>query len=613
MNRIYFWFLSVMLLSACNNDLPFDVESSFDKFSKPQVEIVNVYDNFIYRDYTSIQVTVRVNNPNRNGEWFLYYSEKPQVSLENGEKVKLSDPFKNAQKLDATYYPKTGLETTITTKVYQLKPGTTYYYNICYLDENGDIYWGKEQYAHTKNIEIGYLSCSCSGFTTADIRFSVRACVPSSTVCYIYVSDQKDCPMEKENLKIVQPLSGMDEQITVSKRIENLDFNKTYYVRGYMSCLGEKIEYSPTSFNMPNFETYNARIAAKDTSSVDISWEHVLMLGRNTMKLPSNLPLYDIKLWFGKSQNVKTDPDAMVFGIEDIEISKESDCLKCHKVVDGLQPATLYYMTAEMTIGGRKYSTGIHSTRTKYVRTVLNGQAKATMCMNNSGYTFDVVLVKAGSFMMGATPEQEAYAKDDEKPVHKVTISKDFYIATCEVTKEFYNQCRSGGYALSASLPVTLLTRAQMEYFCTDLSNAIGYTVTLPTEAEWEYAARGGHLAGIQTLYAGSDNYEEVAVVGTDRPSVPATKKPNILGIYDMSGNVAEACQDRYVPNDYTADDVTDPLIPNNRFDSTPYAARGGNYSSPVSDIRVSSRGELPYNRWASEDQFVGFRFVIRP
>ena len=154
-----------------------------------------------------------------------------------------------------------------------------------------------------------------------------------------------------------------------------------------------------------------------------------------------------------------------------------------------------------------------------------------------NGVSFTMVKVDGGTFTMGATPEQGSDAYGDQKPAHQVKLS-DYYIGETEVTQELWQAVMGSNPSnfKGSNLPVE------------EVSWNDGQKFRLPTEAEWEYAARGGAKSrGYK--YSGSNNIGDVAWYidnsGFKTHSVK-TKSPNELGLYDMSGNVWEWCQDWY-------------------------------------------------------------------
>ena len=207
------------------------------------------------------------------------------------------------------------------------------------------------------------------------------------------------------------------------------------------------------------------------------------------------------------------------------------------------------------------------------------------------GVEFKMVKVDGGTFTMGATPEQGEDAYSSEKPAHQVTLSS-YSIGQTEVTQELFLAVM--GYNWShftgdMNLPADQLSWTESQEFITKLNLLTGKTFRMPTEAEWEYAARGGKQSkGYK--YAGSNNIDEVAwyddgnsTLGT-RPV--ATKMPNELGLYDMTGNVLEWCSDWYGP--YSSEAQTNPVGPESGTDRI---TRGGCYNFSLPRLcRVSCR-----------------------
>ncbi|MEC6830206.1 SUMF1/EgtB/PvdO family nonheme iron enzyme [Photobacterium toruni] len=163
----------------------------------------------------------------------------------------------------------------------------------------------------------------------------------------------------------------------------------------------------------------------------------------------------------------------------------------------------------------------------------------------------DMVRVNGGNFLMGSDSNE---AKKTEKPAHIVTLD-DFYIAKFEVTQQLFESIMGSSlsYFQSPTIPVNNLSWQQANYFIMKLNQITGETYRLPTEAEWEYAARGGQLSQ-GYIYSGSDNIEDVAWYtknAKNRAHPVGMKQPNELGLYDMTGNVGEFVSDAYDDNFY--------------------------------------------------------------
>ena len=177
-----------------------------------------------------------------------------------------------------------------------------------------------------------------------------------------------------------------------------------------------------------------------------------------------------------------------------------------------------------------------------------------------NGVSFEMIAVKGGTFTMGATSEQGSDAESDEKPTHSVTLS-DYYIGKFEVTQELWQAVMGNNpsYYKGNNLPVEQVSWNDVQEFIKKLNQKTGANFRLPTEAEWEYAARGGNKSqGYK--YSGSNTIGNVAWYTDNSGSKThqvGTKAPNELGIYDMTGNVWEWCQDWY--GSYSRDSQTNP------------------------------------------------------
>ena len=179
------------------------------------------------------------------------------------------------------------------------------------------------------------------------------------------------------------------------------------------------------------------------------------------------------------------------------------------------------------------------------------------------GLLSNMIKVEGGTFTMGATSEQGNDADDDEKPTHSVTLSS-FYLCKYEVTQALWQAVMGGNpsYFKGDNLPVEKVSWNECQTFISRLNSLTGKNFRLPTEAEWEYAARGGNLSrGYK--YSGSNILSDVAWYSDNCGSKThpvGSKSPNELGLYDMSGNVREWCSDRY--GAYSSSSQTNPTGP---------------------------------------------------
>ncbi|MBQ6753984.1 MAG: SUMF1/EgtB/PvdO family nonheme iron enzyme [Bacteroidales bacterium] len=223
-----------------------------------------------------------------------------------------------------------------------------------------------------------------------------------------------------------------------------------------------------------------------------------------------------------------------------------------------------------------------------------------------NGVEFKMVFVEGSTFTMGATSEQGEDAYKEEYPTHSVTLS-DYYVGETEVTQALWKAVMGSNpsYFKGDNLPVESVSYEDVKTFITKLNQKTGKKFRLPTEAEWEYAARGGNKSkGYK--YAGSNNIDDVAWYYENsgnkrlnddtwnadkvhnnhcRTHPVKTKRPNELGIYDMSGNVGEWCSDWY--GDYTSKAQTNPQGPSS---GSYRVSRGGSWYYFARLCRVSNR-----------------------
>jgi formylglycine-generating enzyme required for sulfatase activity len=226
----------------------------------------------------------------------------------------------------------------------------------------------------------------------------------------------------------------------------------------------------------------------------------------------------------------------------------------------------------------------------------------------------DMVYVDGGTFLMGATEEQGGDIHPYEKPAHQVTLTS-YYISKFEVTRELYwyvvggaNQANATWLTANSDLKVPIEYRTYAEYqtFITKLNTLTGLKFTIPTEAQWEFAVRGGRKrTATPTMYAGGSSIDNVSCYLSNCLILPATtvippslgmantvgsKAANELGLYDMSGNMAEMCQDWYAP--YKDSIQVNPAGSASLPTGTPQkrVVRGGSWLGTAEVCRTSAR-----------------------
>lgn len=238
------------------------------------------------------------------------------------------------------------------------------------------------------------------------------------------------------------------------------------------------------------------------------------------------------------------------------------------------------------------------------------------------GAHFNLITVEGGTFQMGATAEQD-FPYHDERPEHTVTLDT-YAIGETEVTQDlwFAIMGTNPSQHIGPSFPVENVSWEDCQLFIHRLDSITGKNFRLPTEAEWEYAARGGNKSS-HYQFAGGNHVSDVAVYYNNSgdslligewnyqkqldnhctTGVVKSKQPNELGLYDMSGNVWEWCKDLYYR--YSAEPAINPQGPEN---GERRVCRGGSWGHSERYCRVSRRmGNMPNHPFPN----VGLRLAL--
>ncbi len=257
----------------------------------------------------------------------------------------------------------------------------------------------------------------------------------------------------------------------------------------------------------------------------------------------------------------------------------------------------------------------------------LMANSKETFTVN--GVSFTMVRVEGGTFTMGATEDQGSEVLDREKPAHQVTLST-YSIGETEVTQELWEAIMGSNPSKfkGTKLPVEQVSWNDCQEFIKKLNDKTGKTFRLPTEAEWEFAARGG-IKSKHFRFSGSNNIGEIAWYGVNsgdkelneedfgkkektgellgnnhnKPHPVAQKAPNELGLYDMTGNVDEMCNDWIGP--FSQEPQTDPQGPSS---GSSYVSRGGAWGDSMKILHISYRSSVGPD---SKYLFQGFRLAL--
>ena len=280
---------------------------------------------------------------------------------------------------------------------------------------------------------------------------------------------------------------------------------------------------------------------------------------------------------------------------------------------------------SKILVGDKSSARPITSSTTSYSQTGYASQpapaANQDFTETAWGVNMKMIWVEGGDFLMGCTSEQGGDCGSDEQNVRRVTVD-GFYIGMLEVTQSQWEKVVGTSISqqrnkanpdwplrgVGPDYPMYYVSWDEAMEFCRLLSNKTGRTYTLPTEAQWEYAARGGNK-NEGAKYAGSNMIDAVAWCWENSASgtrIVGSKRANALGIYDMSGNVWEWCKDWYASS-YVSYDTNNPVGPSSGSDRV---YRGGGWSGYASQCRLAARystspGSCGYG--------IGFRVVCLP
>ena len=484
--------------------------------------------------------------------------------------VSEDEGFANANSFEATV---SGNSITVTAT--GLKAETTYYYRMRLNMEDGKVESETRTFKTAEYIlptvttsevtNIGNTTAKCGGeVTEGDYTVTARG------VCW----STADNPTIDDSHTVDGGGAG-----SFTSNITGLTENTTYYERAYATSSAgtvydETRTFVTTEYILPTVTTSDVNNITSTTAKCggEVTEGDFIVTARGVCWNTTDNPTID-------------DSHTVDGGGAGSFISN----------ITGLTENTTYYV--------RAYATSSEGTVYGETRTF-----KPNFPLTVNGVSFEMVYVEGGSFDMGATSEQGSDAWDSEYPVHSVTLS-GYYIGKCEVTQELWEAVMGSNpsYFKGAQNPVEQVSWNGCQEFISRLNSLTGRTFRLPTEAEWEYAARGGNQS-LHYKYSGSDNIGNVAWCnGNSGSSTHAvgTKSPNELGIYDMSGNVWEWCSDWY--GGYSAGAQTNPQGPSS---GSYRVLRGGSWNGSARSCRVSYRGSTdPGN----SNSLYGLRLVLVP
>ena len=508
-----------------------------------------------------------------------------------------------------------------------LSPSTEYYVKA-YVNDGSHIYYGNELKFVTKDIPG-------EGWCVID---DITKITPTTATALMQIADNGGSEVVEYGIcykeTSAEPIPPMTDEPTVDGKtiiaeaggyafdafIENLSQNTHYLVRPYFKTEGRIIYGETVGFKTMNFIK---------TGDVFPGYQSAYLYGEVLMDAVS--PTIERGVCWGTTREPTLETDTYE------KIDKGTGAY--YAIVGGLKKGTTYYVRAyAKNADGVFYGLPVEFT-TKTGDIV-------------PGLTLDqMALVEAGTFLMGEPKTDEIPSAIDgttlgKEPVHSVRITKDYYIGKYEITNEqlcvfldvyqsartrsaiakaLFNSKRSAwAFDVAGTLPnqvhtpksgkgrhpVVNITWACAEQYCEWLSAELGVKVHLPSEAEWEYAARGGNKSQ-GYIYSGSNIQSEVAVfTSKTKGTMPVgSLAPNELGIYDMSGNAFEYCRDTYDADFYMNQVGTVTENPyKGSLGDTPIVIRGGSFRHDTY-FRVSARGSAKHKGDCGDHS--GFRIVM--
>ena len=465
-----------------------------------------------------------------------------------------------------------------------LTPNTKYYVRAYATNSAGTSYGTQKSFTTLENVEpptvtttnvtnITETTATCGGNVTSDGGADVTA----RGVCWSTSQNPTIDDNKTENG------SGTGSYVS---NLSNLTPNTKYYVRAYAT------NSAGTGYgNEVSFTTLeNVELPTLTTTNVTSITETTATCGGNVTS-DGGATVTARGVCWSTSHNPT---------ISDSHTTDASGTGSYVSNLSNLTPNTKYYVRAYAT---NSAGTGYGEERSF---TTLEEEPFETQTITVNGVSFTMIAVEGGTFQMGATSEQGGDAYDNEYPVHSVTLS-DYYIGETEVTQELWEavMVSNPSYFSGSQRPVERVSWNDCQEFITQLNQLTGKNFRLPTEAEWEYAARGGdNSQGYK--YSGSNTIGNVAWYCDNSNSQThnvKTKSPNELGIYDMSGNVLEWCQDWY--GNYSSGSQTNPTGPSS---GSYRVGRGAGWDGIAAYCRVSCRdGIIPGSRY----YFLGLRLCL--
>ena len=457
-----------------------------------------------------------------------------------------------------------------------LTANTTYYVRA-YINYNGTIFYGAVQTFTTLPNPPTITTNAVTSITNTSATGNINISNPnglSIAAAGIVYSNINNIPTISDNFIAHSSVGNLAGNYTIN--LSSLTASTTYYVRAYINYKGTiyygALQTFTTLQNPPTITTNVVTNIASTTATANINISN-----------PNGLSITAAGVAYSSTNSTPTTANGYV------SLNNVGNLAGNYTLgLSSLTFNTTYYVRGYINFNGTIYYGAVQSFTTTNV-------LPNTLTLVN--LEDNMVTVPAGSFIMGATSEQTAdgYNPWWSPTTQQVTLSS-YKICRFEVTQQLWQDVmgsnpsyfNGGSYSTNLQRPVELVTWDACQTFITRLNQLTGKNYRLPTEAEWEYAARGGANSTYSYIYSGGNTLNDIAWNGynsSNQTHTIGSKQANALGLYDMSGNVWEWCNDWY--GNYSSTAVTNPLGANlgsNRV------LRGGSWIYDGSINRVSYR-----------------------
>ena len=470
-----------------------------------------------------------------------------------------------------------------------LSANTTYYARA-YINYNGTIYYGAVQTFTTLQNPPTITTNAVTSITNTTATGNINISNPnglSIAAAGIVYSNINNIPTISDNFIAHSSVGNLAGNYTIN--LSSLIANTTYYVRAYINYNGTiyygALQTFTTLQNPPTITTNAVTSITSTTATANINITN-----------PNGLSITVAGVAFSSTNSTPTIANGYV------SLNNVGNLAGNYTLgLSGLTVNTTYYIRAYINYNGIIYYGTVQNFTTTNV-------LPATLTLAN--LEANMVTVPAGSFTMGATSEQiaDGYNPWWSPATQQVTLSS-YKICRFEVTQQLWQDVMSSNpsyFTGNLQRPVDNVSWNDCQSFITKLNQLTGKNYRLPTEAEWEYAARGGANSTYSYIYSGGNTLNDVAWSGSNSSSLThttGTKQANALGLYDMSGNVWEWCNDWYGSYSNTA--VTNPQGP---ATGSSRVFRGGSWYYFDNYSRVSNRNTYDPN-YRSTDY--GLRLTI--